>query len=420
MRQSGKNFYALVLIGILGLCLSSCASTHIKNINEGQGLQLDKDEAALWKEVEEFQVSLHKGGFIYEDSALNAYVNEVLHKIVGDLEEKHSVKLQAYVIKDPFFNAACYPNGVVHVHTSVLASLDNEAQLATILAHEATHFINRHALRTKRSIINKSAFYKFFDLSTAGLAGAVGDSLRLARLLGGLGIEGTVFGYMRELETEADENAFRLIIQAGYHPEESKKAFERLYDATKEEKIKVPYFYQSHPKVLARIKNFEGLINDLAAKDKTALKGERNEEIYNQMVKNVLLDNPRLLFKLNNNLQLARGQIERYNRLYPDDYQGYDLLGEVNLLQAEEKKQEKNKSRRPPKEAKEINYIEEAVLAFTKAIDLNPDYSETYRNLGMLYYKNHNKEKSKPLFAKYLELNPKARDAGYIRGYMNE
>ena len=234
------------------------------------------------------------------------------------------------------------------------------------------------------------------------------------------GIEGTVFGYMRELETEADENAFRLIIQAGYHPEESKKAFERLYDATKEEKIKVPYFYQSHPKVLTRIKNFEGLINDLAAKDKTALKGERNEEIYNQMVKNVLLDNPRLLFKLNNNLQLARGQIERYNRLYPDDYQGYDLLGEVNLLQAEEKKQEKNKSRRPPKEAKEINYIEEAVLAFTKAIDLNPDYSETYRNLGMLYYKNHNKEKSKPLFAKYLELNPKARDAGYIRGYMNE
>ena len=62
-----------------------------------------------------------------------------LHLVVFDVK--------IVVIKDPYLNAFAFPNGVIYIHTGMLARMDNEAQLAALLAHEMSHCIHRHTLR---------------------------------------------------------------------------------------------------------------------------------------------------------------------------------------------------------------------------------------------------------------------------------
>jgi predicted Zn-dependent protease len=42
-------------------------------------------------------------------------------------------------VKDPNLNAFTFGGGLVYVHAGLLARLENEAQLAMILAHEIAH-----------------------------------------------------------------------------------------------------------------------------------------------------------------------------------------------------------------------------------------------------------------------------------------
>jgi len=47
-------------------------------------------------------------------------------------------------LRDPEPNAFALPNGSIYVTTGLLALLDNESQLAAIIAHELTHVMRRH------------------------------------------------------------------------------------------------------------------------------------------------------------------------------------------------------------------------------------------------------------------------------------
>lgn len=400
------KFVKFALCCILCFCISSCASTRIQSMDTSEKFEIYDDEARLWKRSEEGQEILNKSGFIYKNDELTQYVNNILHKLVGDFERANNVELKAYILKDPLFNAFCWPNGVIYLHTGIIANAENEAQLATILGHEASHFLCRDSLKQHRSQINKSAFLTVFDMTLGSLTYALGgtstsygSSADLLRLLGDYVVIGSVFGYSRDIEREADKNAFEFMKKAGYNPLEGKKFFENMYKATKEEKDKVPYFYHSHPRTKERIKTYASLIKNLSKETDGEITGIENSEIYNKITKNVLLDNAELDMKRKNGLKSAKRQIEKYNRLYPDNARAYCLLGKLLIL-------EDNK--------------EEAKKALSRSVELNQDYAESYRDLGLLYYKNGEKEIAASNFKKYLQLKPKSKDADYIRGYLNE
>lgn len=356
------------------------------------------DENRLWNRSEELQEIFAKSSFIYKDDELTRYVNEVLQKLVAEYQGT-GVFMKAYVLRDPFFNAFCLSNGVIYVHTSILASADNEAQLATLLGHEATHFLHRHILRQFRSAINKSAFISFVDVTLGPASAYVGSSADLARLLGEYCTVGSFYGYTRDLERDADQNAFKLVTGAGYPVEETKKLFEHLYEATKDDKTKVPYFYSTHPLVKERIRNFERLIKEFnnTEEGKAFVPKPQDDKRYNDLTRKVLLDNIELEIKCNK-LKLARKQIEKYNRLWPGDAKGFYFLGKVDFLEGKK---------------------EDAENALKKCVELVPDFAEGHKYLGLLYYKDGKKDKAYIEFEKYLKLHPQAPDAEYIRRYMD-
>jgi predicted Zn-dependent protease len=276
---------------------------------------------------------------LYSEPALDQYLDGVMSRVAGPgFEEKYGVDLKVYVIKDPYFNAFAFPNGSIYVHTGLLASMENEAQLAHVLGHEATHFMNRHVLRQWRSTVNKTAFMKSFEILTSGVAayggiavvGLVGD-------LTGLGIIGTMAGYSRELEEEADGQGFTMIREAGYDAAQAVRTFEILEDALKDEKNKVPFFYSSHPQAKARVARMKKFVEKVTVSEgEQALAGEVAAERYAENIMPLILDNVALDIK-RNNLRLARRQVERYVALRDADPRAYFLMGEETFLGTGEK-----------------------------------------------------------------------------------
>ena len=64
-------------------------------------------------------------------------------------------------MKSPQLNAFALPNGRIYINQGLLARFQNEAQLATVMAHEGTHFTNRHGYQNTESLKDNSAFATF-------------------------------------------------------------------------------------------------------------------------------------------------------------------------------------------------------------------------------------------------------------------
>lgn len=106
------------------------------------------DERGLWMEVDEAERTLAASPFVLRDPQLTDFVRSVLCRTVGD---DRCGGVRVYIVKDSAFNASMAPNGMMVVHTGLLARLHSEAELASVLGHEFGHFENRHSLKGFRA-----------------------------------------------------------------------------------------------------------------------------------------------------------------------------------------------------------------------------------------------------------------------------
>jgi predicted Zn-dependent protease len=376
---------------LLLLILSGCATTSLPPITSSTFATLEEDEKGLWRRSEEEQGIINRSDLIYKDEELENYLNEIARKLTPP-EVLNYIQFKVKVIKNPYLNAFSYPNGVIYVHTGILARMDNEAQLATLLGHEITHITHRHAVRTFRDIKNKTAFLATLQVS---LAVFKDDIIReLVNILGMIGTIAAISGYSKKLETEADIEGFKLMLNAGYDPYEAPKLFEYLKKELEDEQIKEPFFFGTHPRLQERIQNYNSFLAQLQYPNVT-----KNTEVFLQKTKNVILDNAFLDLKAGR-FNMAKRGAEKYLSIKPDDARAYYLLGEIHRQRGEKD---------DPEKAKE-NY--------ERAISLDPSFPDSYKGLGMIYYKQGEKALAKKYFELYLSVYPKAPDKAYIEEYL--
>jgi len=381
---------------LLCAAMAGCATTRIANMDTCGAFECADDETRLWTRADEFRGIIERSGYIYDDPGVTAYVNEILHKLVKEYEEANDVKLRAFVVADPFFNAFGTANGDIFIHTGMLALARNEDQLALILGHEATHFLNRHILRQFRSVINKSAFFSALDVTLGSASVFIGGASGFGRLLGAACVQGSVSGYSRDLERESDWQAFDMMTRHGYSVDESRKFFDQLFEATKDDKVQVAYFYSSHPRIKERIENTKRWMDDhgVSPGDDALAADER----YSRVMRTLILDNTELEV-MANKLGVAREHAARYEAQYPGEARPQFLLGKISVLEDKD---------------------EEAVMFLKEALVRDPDYQDAHRELGMLHYKADRKTEARGHFERYIALAPDAQDASYIKGYLNE
>ncbi len=250
---------------------------------------------------EALQRVLNWGG-IYDNPILQDYVNSLGQSLVP----KDSPNLFAFrLVLNPVPRAESLTTGTIYVSTGLVSMLDNEAQLAYVLAHEISHIEKMHRFQEIRNTIldraliaerDKDAAKKraIFSAVMAGAGAAIGGGLGggsgavYGAALGGFGgMVTSQFVFRQRLrptdwriadENEADEFGLKLTLDHSYDVREVPKAFARL-DAlvTKDERVGLG-FMGSKVRVKERMAHIQGLLSgamkaDLETKSKTGLTG---------------------------------------------------------------------------------------------------------------------------------------------------
>lgn len=376
-------------LAALALVLAGCASTTLAPVGRS-GFQHEADERRIWTRVEEEQRRLDTSGLVHADPALEAYLGRVLSRVRPKDLPPGALSFEIRVLKNPLLNAFAFPNGAIYVHTGILARLDNEAQLATLLAHELTHATHRHAVARFRDIQNKAAFATTLGVVAApfGLIGAV------VNLLGTVGTIASVYGYSQEQEAEADRVGLGLVVAAGYDPREAPKVFEHLKRWVEDEKKPEPFVFGTHPKLEERLESYATLL-DTEFREIAARGGERGETAFLERTRALLLENATLDLQAGRYIQARKG-LRKYLALVPGDARAHFYLGESHRRMNE-----------PGERAAAVEHYQAAIAR-------DPRFADPHRGLGTLRYQAGDRAGARDAFLRYLELAPDAKDRAFI------
>ena len=378
---------------IMTVCFLVAACATPPPITVDEALTAGKEEKLLWRLALEEQQVINSSGWLYRNAELETYLNEVAAKL-KTVADSPDISFDIKIINDPHLNAFAFPNGVIYVHTGVLARMENEAQLAALLAHEMTHCTHRHSLRVLKSIKDRPGYMAAVQKSIEKVAMA----RELAQFLGVNGSRTAVTGYTREFETEADRVGLDLMAQAGYDPRQALNLFEHLRQEIEIEGVKEPFFFGTHPSVQQRIENASlWLATEYSGKDA----GLINSEIFRSRLDELVLDNARLDLRIGR-FYIAQSSVEKYLRRNPDDAGAHYLLGEIFRQQGRQDDTEK------------------AIKQYKKAIVLDPSFPAPHKAMGLMHYEEGERRLAQKFFETCLLLSPNAPDKAYIQGYLEK
>jgi predicted Zn-dependent protease len=124
-----SKFFVLLFILLPFGLTTGCATPPGSRVSwESDTSPGNEDEKMLWQKSEAEQRLLESTGLIYQDEELEAYLNKVVAKLQPQVA-RADLPIRVKVIKNAYLNAFAYPNGMIYIHTGLLARMDNEAQL---------------------------------------------------------------------------------------------------------------------------------------------------------------------------------------------------------------------------------------------------------------------------------------------------
>lgn len=210
------------------------------------------------------------GGLLHGDGAdaLHRYLN-IVGKNLAAQSARPTLEWTFGVIDDAkSFNAVSAPGGYVFVTRKLLANVENEGQLAGVLAHEIGHIVLKHSIQKynaskvglcKTAMITDALVPGAGQLVAGGKDGHLdldGDPALLGKVT-----ENTlnVFdkGNNKEQEFAADQMAIELMLSAGYDPEDYRRLIAKTTEVTTQ---------PNHPNKGERVKKMVAFLDTVRAK----------------------------------------------------------------------------------------------------------------------------------------------------------
>jgi len=214
------------------LALTGCATT---GINKGQlNLVSSEEEVQMGKEL---SAQVEQEFTIYDNAEVNAYVQSIGDR-VARVSDRKDIEYHFTVIEKDEMNAFAMPGGYVYVYTGLMKELDDEAQLAAVLAHEVGHVASRHSTERLTQMYGYQVIASLLLGDNPNFwAGLVADIFSTTGML----------AYSRNNEYEADRLGITYAHAAGYDADAMVELISKFIDTERGEPSKLEEWLSTHP-----------------------------------------------------------------------------------------------------------------------------------------------------------------------------
>lgn len=223
----------------------------------------DEQEVAIGKQIQ--QQLLTQQYELYDNQKVQEYVSNIGQELLFSSEGTRDIPYSFQVVVSDAVNAFATPGGFIYVTTGLLQEADNQAQLASVIAHEIAHIEEKHSIQALKQAAIAQGVAETAGVSTNTLA-QIGYQLAID------------LPRSREHEYEADKVGLEILQQAGYPPIAFVNFLKQLQGGNQ------PEFLRTHPTNTNRI---EALAKEIESSQATSSKGQ-DEASYRNMVSALL------------------------------------------------------------------------------------------------------------------------------------
>ncbi|MEG4395636.1 M48 family metallopeptidase [Microcoleus sp. F10-C6] len=254
-RTCGRGIYLfLSLIVAAGIWVVSPEQTQAFSLPEliFRGIQViqlsnmsDRQEVTIGQQIN--QQLANREFKIDRDRDTTLYINRIGQRLAQE-STRPDIPYTFQVIDDDNINAFATMGGFVYVNKGLMAAADNEAELASVIAHEIAHINARHAIKQMRQMAIASGVASATGLDRSQ-AVQIGVELALRR------------PHSRQAEYEADQLGLQTMGRAGYAQSGMVDFMKKLLN-----KPSPPSILSTHPATADRIAAISQAIDpDLAS-----------------------------------------------------------------------------------------------------------------------------------------------------------
>jgi predicted Zn-dependent protease len=268
----------LSMIGLI-FWIISCAVNPVTGKQELMLLS-ESEEIDLGRQTD---VEIVKEYGVLEDPKLTAYLNDFCQRL-GKVSHRPQLSYHFKVVDASVVNAFAVPGGYVYFSRGILATLNNEAELAGVMGHEIGHIAARHSAKQ----------YSRAQLAQVGLG--VGSFINIPILSGlaQLGAGMLFLRFSRDNEREADDLGVEYASKASYDSAQLASFFETLEQMNPgSDRSGLPGWFSTHPSPQDRVQ----VVRDRAKEwqGKLRLRDSKiNHEAYLRRIDGLLFgDDPR-------------------------------------------------------------------------------------------------------------------------------
>tara|TARA_B100000315_G_scaffold77886_2_gene71220 strand:- start:9168 stop:10805 length:1638 start_codon:yes stop_codon:yes gene_type:complete len=191
---------------------------------------------------------------LYANPNIQAFVNNLGQSLIPR-EADREVILTFKILQDPVPEVYALSTGTVFITTGMLSMMENESQLAFVLAHEAGHILANHHLlevvtQNKKETRSKLTGMVLNAMSDSGVAS--GEEAFLAAAIYGMASAYGSVKFSEKLEKEADLIALELTLRHEYDIRDSESLIAELGRISRNSSPEVGLSFASNPYMLEK------------------------------------------------------------------------------------------------------------------------------------------------------------------------
>jgi beta-barrel assembly-enhancing protease len=382
-------------------------------------VRIHDDELSLIESSKQLHDYFEAHALLYNDDQVLGLVRRIGHEIRPQPTDDY-IEYEFYVLRDPSPNAFALPNGHVYVNTGMIARLEDEDQLAAVLAHEISHVAGHHGIIEHRATKKKA------------IASMVLGGVPIFGGVVAIGLQTSVYGFSRELEQEADDHGASILLASRYDPHALPEMLDTLAQDYEGLDPRFATIWSTHPETRARAETSRALVAPMPKRERSVgafepgVLGVRTLTIQDY----IRDDYPQTA------LFLAEELVKRY----PDNAQLQQLLGDAwqglgaqpriedptSLSNSDKKHNLKDHARKTHDQrlaeqlatdagraAYEAN-LARAEQIYRHVLEIDPSYAAAYRGLGEVYEQQKRDRDAAVAYLTYVRSAPDAPDRSLV------